>query len=157
MSEKRQVSSLEEAFSALLDGADWEFSPEMIDSIPGMGLGASEQAKLLAFRGLISEWVEVLESDCKRPANRPKKEKRQNLDARRARFLWRLVRMARDGLIELPKGKLTNRLLIAKAQEIERAQRVPDHDRLFKDGEHNMPALETSVWQTRQILFSGQQ
>ena len=98
-----------------LEPKDWEFEPISEHYVPGIGLGATDDAKRWAYDGYTLEANSRLEKAIgisKRKNGRPKKSEEQKYDSLRAFHMWLELR----GMPETFRARHTNRELIAWIQ-----------------------------------------
>ena len=141
MTERRTVRGLFDFIEAQADGVEMDFSS--IEFPPGLGWGASEDARRWALAGYREEHQINPETTMSK-GGRPRKQRQslEEVDEQRAFSLWWFI----HGLAVKPRGTARNfskPVKIKTRHAIELIQNVPDAKALFPIiGEHT---LEQSV------------
>ena len=126
----RTVQGLLDLVVASANGEPWEPALSIYDFVPGMGVGASEQAIRWAWVGRLIEMERAIEKSLKRPAHRPRKQSYEKKDAWRAYLAWNMCWNVRRAL-GAPDGKISNRELIRCIRDVENKLQIPNDKRAF--------------------------
>ena len=126
----RTVQGLLDLVVASANGEPWELAPSIHEFVPGMGVGASEQAIRWAWVGQLIEMDQAIEKSLKRPAHRPRKQSYEKKDAWRAYLAWNMCWNVRRAL-GAADGKISNRELIRCIRDVERKLQIPNDKRAF--------------------------
>ena len=148
MTDKKQIKGLLDYIS-LKPGEEAELAPNSVDYVFGMGLGATEEAKIFAKIGKLYHEIENMRdannqidvTDKTKTIGRPKKQKVLELHQVRAFHLWRIAQEFPEGI----RQDLTNRYMIAYVQKLGKTSRplAGKSERLWTVG--NSDSLEQSV------------
>lgn len=150
MTDKQRVRGLLDLPSSDFFGEGWDLAEPSPEFVPGMGLGATEQARRWAWLGMQAETAAEIKRALRRPPHRPRKDQLSTTDAIRAYSLWRICHRLRHQWGK-PRARIevTNRELIRWHREIETALEVPKHKQLFAKPDQT---IEPSVSKGRGIL-----
>jgi hypothetical protein len=120
MNEKRKIRGLLDILVAEANDEGWELEEPSAGFMPGMGLGATEQARRWAFIGFTAELMRGIDAHPKRPVGQPKKQCRFSNDAKRAVVIYVTLERHRShrGIDRNMKIELSLTELIAKAQKL---------------------------------------
>ena len=161
MTDKKQIKGLLDYIS-LKPGEEAEYTqnsedPYSEDYVSGMGLGATEEAKLYAKIGklhheteTIKEAIEQIDvTDKTKTLGRPKRQKALGIHQVRALVLWHIAQEFPEGI----RQDLTNRYLIARVQKLGKTSRplvgksgkVGDSEKIWPDIDGINNSLEQSV------------
>lgn len=102
--------------------------------VPGIGLGATEDAKRWAAKGMRAEELNVLKAVLKRPAHRPKKPKNEDVDSIRARAAYDMVqhiKSLRPEWRDLDGIAIANRHIIELIQMVESKLQIDEAEKIF--------------------------
>ena len=148
MTDKKQVKGLLDYIS-LKPGEDAEYAANTEDYVSGMGLGATEEAKLYAKIGKLHHEIETIKeaieqidvTDKTKTLGRPKKQKALGIHQVRALILWHIAQEFPEGI----RQDLTNRSMIAYVQKRGKTSQLLEgkSERLWTVG--NNESLEQSV------------
>jgi hypothetical protein len=142
MTKPKQIRGLLD-YIGLKPGEEFEWEPASESYVPGMGLGASEDAIRWAYRGIVEERSErLLEtiSSLARPAKKkgaPQKTPEFRSDNLRTFYLWYIIR-------DLPlsfRCEITNR----RAIELAAGNPVIDKTKLLFPDNYEVATIEQSV------------
>ena len=75
-------------YATLKEGEDWEWEPPSETYMPNVGFGASPEAHRQAYRGYIEELNDLVERSFRPARGRPKTVQYQDINSRRAFFIW---------------------------------------------------------------------
>ena len=75
-------------YATLKEGEDWEWEPPSETYMPGLGLGATPEAHRLAYKGYEAEYNDLVIKISQRARGRPKTRQYQDINSRRAFFIW---------------------------------------------------------------------
>ena len=161
MTDKKQVKGLLDYIS-LKPGEEAEYAtnsedPYSEDYVSGMGLGATEEAKLYAKIGRLYHEIENMKdansqidvTDKTKTLGRPKKQKALGIHQVRALILWHIAQGFPEGI----RQDLTNRYMIAYVQKLGKTSRplvgksgkVGDSEKIWPDIDGINNSLEQSV------------
>ena len=121
MTDKKQVKGLLDYIS-LKPGEEAEFAPNSEDYVFGMGLGATEEAKLYAKIGKLYHEIENMKNannqtsitDTKKISGRPRKQKALGMHQVRALYLWQIA----QEFSEDKRQDLSNRYMITLVKKL---------------------------------------
>lgn len=144
MKSPRKVRGLIEIAKAEAAGEDWILDEPSAEYIPGLGLGATDEARRWAFIGYFVEKNLELTAVIKKRRGRPTVSPFQSKDAFRAFKVWTFARALE------PKNRKTvsNRELIRRVAEAEKQLNIPMAERAFPEGGN----FEAAVSRGRKIL-----
>jgi len=161
MTDRKQIKGLLDYIS-LKPGEEAEYAqnsedPYSEDYVSGMGLGATEEAKLYAKIGRLYHEIENMKdansqidvTDKTKTLGRPKKQKALGIHQVRALILWHIA----QEFPEVIRQDLTNRYLIARVQKLGKTSRplvgksgkVGDSEKIWPDIDGINNSLEQSV------------
>ena len=161
MTDRKQIKGLLDYIS-LKPGEEAEYAqnsedPYSEDYVSGMGLGATEEAKLYAKIGRLYHEIENMKdansqidvTDKTKTLGRPKKQKALGIHQVRALILWHIAQEFPEGI----RQDLTNRYLIACVQKLGKTSRplvgksgkVGDSEKIWPDIDGINNSLEQSV------------
>ena len=166
MTDKKQIKGLLDYISLKPD-EEAEVTPNSEDYVPGMGLGATEEAKHFARIGKL--YLEKLEQDVvidqilsqktafnetniteiEKTLGRPKRQKALGIHQVRALILWHIAQGFPEGI----RQDLTNRYMIAYVQKLGKTSRplvgksgkVGESEKMWPDKDGINESLEQSV------------
>ena len=148
MTDKKQVKGLLDYISLKPD-EDPEYAPNTEGNVTGMGLGATEEAKIFAKIGKLYHEIENMKdannpidvTDKTKTLGRPKKQKALGIHQVRALILWHIAQEFPEGI----RQDLTNRSMIAYVQKRGKTSQLLEgkSERLWTVG--NNESLEQSV------------
>lgn len=141
---KRKIRGLFDIIDAQAKGEDWELEAISEDFIPGLGVGATDEARRWAWLGYRYEMLEAVKVRLKRKRGPPTKDAYLTLDAKRARYLWAFA----DTLTKGKGGKISSRALIQLAVEVAKSTANPELKRLFLVADN----VEYSVSRGKKIM-----
>jgi hypothetical protein len=152
MSERRRVSTVEEALDALVQGEQVELWPKRPDYVPGAGFDASPEAKEALWLLQQHGFLEFVSRATKRGPGQPKLGSRLSVHARRALLAWYVF----HHVMEKPQpSRVTNSDVIRAAREMEQSG-GPVGERLFLSRGHvGESGLEQSLSRGRTELGIG--
>ena len=121
MTDKKQIKGLLDYIS-LKPGEEAEFAPNSEDYVFGMGLGATEEAKLYAKIGKLYHEIENMKNannqtsitDTKKISGRPRKQKALGMHQVRALYLWQIA----QEFSEDKRQDLSNRYMITLVKKL---------------------------------------
>lgn len=116
----RKVRGLLDIMTAEADRADWEFEKPSADYLPGLGLGATPEARRWAWLGYCAEKAQWQ----KRKRGRPRKSNLSDVDCYRAYVCWLVVK-------SLGARRVQNREAIRLVRLIDDHLSIPVDKRAF--------------------------
>lgn len=131
MSERRRVSTVEEALYALAQGEQVQFVPERPDYVPGAGLDPLPEDKETLWLLQQHHVLDLVEQALKPGVGRPKLGARLSVHAHRALLAWYVFHRVMEAS---QSRRVTDSQIIHAARALEQKSGVLERKRLFGSG-----------------------